>query len=800
VLSKSKKGKSRLQRIFTVSLNFILIASILVVFIPTFSPSATAGTVHGVSGVSSTIDEDDGPNDADPTPFFVRWDNTLPDHFIEGNYTVNPGYTLTIDPGCNIYFNSTHRITVEGTLNAIGTPPSRITFTSNRSSPAIGDWGSLSFIGGAGSIEYCDIHYAQEGMHIESNVPIKIENNTITFNDLGIYGMHPYINLTNNNISYNNVSGVRLDAPIEGLTFYAIDNIIMGNQNGIGGIEIFSPMGPITATISGCELSENGENGVFMFSDLGDITATIVGNDIDANGYEGIYIVTLGDMAILNATIQNNNVTNNSYGIYLTNDGIFEWANITYNISSNNIINNGGGIEVYWRGLSSAEIWNNNLINNKGFLGAIYCENIDGDCSYSIVDNRILGNNRGIYIDYFYYSPDNRLLDVMITDNEIINNSGHGIEVSSEEYMDLKVDRNQVSGNDIGLRVFSYEQDLNCIMSDNTFYNNYDIGISLNSYNGSYVDVQNNKVNNNWGSNFYLFGGGGGDLTALNNDFSESRYSTGVYLTYINGFGLLENNNVSGNDEDGFNIRDSSNIVILNATCENNNNGLYSFNSNIKITNSSIISTIYDFNLSSDSHVISLNTTFDNSSSNFQDTESNLTVLWYLDVQVVDGGGFGVDNADFWVNDSFGENVWSKNTQSGNNGWVNLLPVTEYVENASGKIFETPHNVSARRGPEHGYSLPNIWKSQDVIVAINSNPVGTDIWPAGGIPQNVLRNDTIFIHANCTDFMDPEDELTPHFEYRNPNSAAWNITYFLSAASYIGSAPSGYWAIPFSPF
>jgi parallel beta-helix repeat protein len=799
VPSKSKKDDALTRRIFPISLNFILLASIVVIIIPTFSPITSAGTVHGVFGATNTSIEDNGPNDADPALYSVRWDNSQPDHYIEGNYTVNVGYNLTIDEGCNILFNSTHRITVKGTLIAIGTPASRITFTSNRSSPAIGDWGSLEFIGGNGSIQYCNIHYAQEGIHIDSQVPIKIENNTIVNNGLGIYGTPFSLNLSNNHISYNNISGVRLEAPNEGLYFYARNNTIVGNENGVGGIEIFSVAGNITATISGCELSDNGDNGLFIYSDLGNIKANVVGNKIHNNSYEGIYIVVLGDTAVLNATIQNNNVTNNSYGIWLTNDWIWQNTTIYCNISKNNIINNGDGIYVDCWGSIFGEIWDNNLTNNQG-AGGIYCENFDGECNYRIIDNLIDKNNAGIYLDYIYLFPESRVLYAEISDNEIINNSGSGMEVYSDEYMDLTVERNKVSGNDHGLDVFTWEQKLDCVINDNTFSDNYGMGIVINARNKSSIKMQNNTVNNNWGNNFLLDGDGGGDLLVKNNDFSESRYSTGVYLTYIDGYAIFENNNVSGNDDDGFSIWDSPNIVISNATCENNFNGIFSHNSSITMTNSSIISVIYDFNLTSDSHVISINTKFDNSSFNFQDTESNLTVLWYLDVKVVDGGGFGVDNADCWINDSIGENVWSKNTQMGNDGWINLLPTTEYIENSSGKVFKTPHNVSARRGPEYGYSLFSIWKSQDVIVAINSNPVGTDIWPAGGIPQSVIRNDTIFIHANCSDFLDSEDVLTPHFEYRDPNFGAWNASFFSSAASYIGSTPSGYWAIPFTPF
>jgi hypothetical protein len=65
--------------------------------------------------------------------------------------------------------------------------------------------------------------------------------------------------------------------------------------------------------------------------------------------------------------------------------------------------------------------------------------------------------------------------------------------------------------------------------------------------------------------------------------------------------------------------------------------------------------------------------------------------------------------------------------------------------------------------------------------------------------ESVYRGDTIFIHANASDTADPEDLLTPYFQHRDPVDISWNDTFFFVPATYIGSSPTGYWSIPFSP-
>lgn len=788
IKSEHKKGK-----VFSFIVTFLFLISIITIIISIFSPSADA-SVHGIFGATSTMDEDQGPNDADPSPNSVRW-AAGSDHYIEGNYTVSPFYPLTIDPGCNIFFNGSYSIFVSSMLYAQGTSGSRITFSSNSSTLGPGNWSSIDFAGGGGAIEYCDIQFATEAINLDTTIPVTISENLITDNFVGVNGSHPQLDLTNNNISNNLDSGIKIQGQPAGLTFSATGNTIL-NNSGIGGIDIFSDFGDITATIVGNEISDNIENGIFIYTNIGDITATIEGNTINNHGYEGIYILTDGANATIDATILNNNLTGNFYGIYLTTDWDAFGANISYNISGNNLLNNGDGIDVYCFGPVNGEIWKNNLTNCGSY--AIYSYSDDAPGNYRVIDNILLNNFDGIGFDNFYSTLGSRWLYTEISDNKIINTRSSAIEVWAGENLDFTGERNEILGNDMGMYLISFEN-LSASIKSNNVSSNLGDGIYLDSFNTVSINMTENKVNDNSDDNLYLFVMNEGSFNISDNEFSRSSNTYGVNFDLFNGFGNFKDNIVNDNSLIGINFWEANNITVINSTINGNLYGLQGYDSNVSVINSTISSSFNDFYLYGGSHFTTLNTSFDNTSGFIADTLSDLAVKWFLDVEVVDTNGFGVDNADIFVNDSFGKNEWMGNTGVGNSGWAYLIPSTEYIQNSTTKNFTTPHNVSAQRGPEKGYSLPKIWKNRNVTVTINSGPFVDDIMPYGGIPQYIFRGDTIFIFANSSDFTDPEDQLTPYFEYRDPNDLFWNTSYFSGSAMYIGSSPSGFWEIPFSP-
>jgi parallel beta-helix repeat protein len=791
MLQKMHKSGQKKQRFVSFTISFVLLLNLVIIILPTFSPTASA-YVHGTVGFESTADEDQGPNDANPALFQVRWD-TSSTHYIEGDYTVSSGYPLTIDPSCNIVFNGSFSIIVESVLFAQGAPGNRITFSSNSTSPGPGNWTSIDFAGGGGTLEYCDIQYGTEAVHIDSVAAITINENNIINNVMGINGTHPSLSFSNNNVSNNSLSGIRIEGPSSGLTFSATGNTILGNQ---AGITLESQIGNIDTTITGNEISDSFYDGIYIYSSSGDITTTIDENTIERNGYEGIYIIPVGASATLDATISGNDIIMNNYGIWITNDWLFEGTSMIFNISSNNIIDNGDGIFIDGWCSVDAEIWNNNLTNNT--FDPIYSITQTGNCNYRIRDNFIWKNIGAMDLEYWYTDPGNETPFFEITDNTIIENIGSGIYVWSDKNLDLTLANNDFIKNDYAF----YSGTLNtqyAFIFDNYFNNNFGTGLELDTFDDISLQMTKNRVMNSTDDNFYLYTINGGDFDIRDNEFSGSANLNGVYIDYFNGSGIFSDNVLSNNDQSGIDFWEGSDITVINTTFSNNSYGLTGYSSFINITNSSIVFSLNDFNLYGDSHFTTLNTTFDNSTASFGDSYSDLTVKWFLDVHVVDNAGFGVDDADVFVNDSFDTNEWSGNTGSGNNGWVYLIPSSEYVENSTGKNYTSPHNVSAQKGQDFGREYPKVWQNRDVTIVLNSAPIVENIWPAGGAPANVLRGDTLFIHANASDLTDPENMLTPYFEYRDPSDLLWNTSLFSASATYIGSAPSGYWSIPLSP-
>lgn len=103
----------------------------------------------------------------------TTWNLAGSPYIVVGNTLVMTGVILTIDAGVVIKFDTSRAIQIDGTLIAIGTPSNRITFTSNKTVAAAGDWGRIQFSDScinasydtngnylSGSImKYCDVLY-----------------------------------------------------------------------------------------------------------------------------------------------------------------------------------------------------------------------------------------------------------------------------------------------------------------------------------------------------------------------------------------------------------------------------------------------------------------------------------------------------------------------------------------------------------------------------------------------------------------------------------------------------------------
>ena len=103
------------------------------------------------------------------------------------NVTVNAGVTLTIQPGVEVYFDGSRRITTNGTLTAIGAPGQEILFTKNTASV----WSYLYFTGsGSGTFAYCTIEESSNGIYANSSGSFSVSNVTFQNNSYGIYAIN----------------------------------------------------------------------------------------------------------------------------------------------------------------------------------------------------------------------------------------------------------------------------------------------------------------------------------------------------------------------------------------------------------------------------------------------------------------------------------------------------------------------------------------------------------------------------------------------------------------------------------
>jgi flagellar hook assembly protein FlgD len=95
----------------------------------------------------------------------TRWSTAGSPYVVTATVTVSSGVVLTVDPGVTVKLSPGTSLVLNGTLTALGTASSPITFTSNAASPKAGDWGALSFAAGSSASQatYALVSYGGSG-------------------------------------------------------------------------------------------------------------------------------------------------------------------------------------------------------------------------------------------------------------------------------------------------------------------------------------------------------------------------------------------------------------------------------------------------------------------------------------------------------------------------------------------------------------------------------------------------------------------------------------------------------------
>lgn len=372
----------------------------------------------------------------------TAWTFTGSPYIVTGNVLLDSGYTLTIEPGVIVKFNSGLSIQIDGTLIAQGTSDNKITFTSNTADTA-GAWGYIYFSSAStdavfenniygnylsGSIlEHCIIQYAG-GINVTDNGALRLDNAA------------PFINYCI--ITNNSASGIR--AYNMSGSFKISNSVITNNASSAngGGIYIYNDQWDGIATtslISGNTISNNSttypsstSEGGGIFIAVGNYKTIIVSNNIindnTANNGGGICNSYNGTAYINNNVLINNEASNNYANVDAGGGAIYNKASaFIYNniISDNTSLSNGGGI-INFQGNSSV-VNNNVIVDNTATIlgGGIYCWDA---ASPMILNNHIARNtsndDAGIYYSNGYNDgiKFNSIVDNKNTDYNNIHN------------------------------------------------------------------------------------------------------------------------------------------------------------------------------------------------------------------------------------------------------------------------------------------------------------------------------------------------------------------------------------------
>ncbi|MBT7755443.1 MAG: hypothetical protein HN726_04590, partial [Candidatus Magasanikbacteria bacterium] len=278
----------------------------------------------------------------------TTWRAASSPYIATGNILVSEGVTLTIEAGVEVKFNYDKSLLINGELIAQGTNGNEITFTSNESSPAAGDWENIVF-----SSSSISATTDGDGNYLSGTI---LEYCTIEYGGDDEYGVIKLIGAPN------------LVSPM-------INNCTIKNNSGSGIYLAFSS--PI---ISNCTIKGN-DNGISIqdFNSSPNIKENIIKNNTNT----GIIIGTWAK----NVNVEKNIIYGNGTGIDCT-----VWSsNGTASIKSNSIIGNSNYGITIWTVTGSLEILNNIIADNVN-RGVTF--NPWNRMTIPIYDNHLINNGK----------------------------------------------------------------------------------------------------------------------------------------------------------------------------------------------------------------------------------------------------------------------------------------------------------------------------------------------------------------------------------------------------------------------
>jgi hypothetical protein len=280
-------------------------------------------------------------------------------YIVVGNALLSQGYTLTIEPGVVVKFNSQKALQIDGELMAIGTAIDRITFTSNQITPAAGDWAKIHF-----SDTCVDAQYDSTGNYLSGCIMKYCDilyGGDLGYGIIHIENSHPYFSKCL--VAYSAYDGIYCSGGS-----YKLDSSTVRNCTNVGLDFYFATPQNCSLVIRNDTIRDNNGGGIFF---SGSVTCP-------------------GPLPVVNISNSYFNANAGWSAIY-QNDGIPKIV-ISSNVFESNICHQGGGVLNLKSGTKIIEC--NRFVNNQGSNTALSCGiYIVGTSTNSYIQNNLFDSN-----------------------------------------------------------------------------------------------------------------------------------------------------------------------------------------------------------------------------------------------------------------------------------------------------------------------------------------------------------------------------------------------------------------------
>ena len=221
----------------------------------------------------------------------TTWTLANSPYWIEGNVTVQEGKTLTIEAGVEVRVNGNYRLFVDGNLTVQGTSINRVIFTSNGTSPQMGDWNGLTVNAtGTASIDYADFSYLTNSWLYSSNN--SISNCNFNETELGFY-----VDGSNDNRFENNTF-----APMYfGIWLYQSSRNFVANNTFLGSLYGIFTSGTGNSnwnTLTGNSFWNQSFSGIGIGSEFKEDYNQSIDSTNLVNGLQVLYILDPSDLTL----------------------------------------------------------------------------------------------------------------------------------------------------------------------------------------------------------------------------------------------------------------------------------------------------------------------------------------------------------------------------------------------------------------------------------------------------------------------------------------------------------------------